>query len=100
MSLPDATWYSPPPSAARKIEHRRPASRMGVLDLGCAEILWQAVFVEGGMPSASFAGHAVTHAGNMPTQQRRGHATHGTNMRCALDLPASVLSIDPRPPAD
>jgi len=49
----------------------------------CAEILWQALFVEGGMPSASFAGHAVTHAGNMPTQQRRGHATLATNMRCA-----------------
>jgi hypothetical protein len=36
-----------------------------------------------GVPSASFAGHAVTHAGNMPTQQRCGHATLATNMGCA-----------------
>jgi hypothetical protein len=29
----------------------------------------------GGMPSALFAGQAVSVADNMPTQQRRGHAT-------------------------
>jgi len=43
------------------------------------------------MPSASFAGHAVTHGGNMPTQQRRGHATLATNMRCARGAVAGEL---------
>jgi len=65
--------------------------KSGALPTGCAEILWQALFVEGGMPSASSAGHAVTHAGNMPTQQRRGHATLATNMRCAL--PTALFGV-------
>ena len=73
-----------PTMAGAVLSDPAPASDVGRASAaGCAEILWQALFVEGGMPSASFAGHAVTHAGKMPTQQRRGHATLATNMRCA-----------------
>jgi hypothetical protein len=56
--------------------------------------LWRALVVEGGMPSASFAGHAVTHVENMPTQQRRGHATLGTNMIAAIRALAAACGRD------